>query len=145
MRRWPLDEELPAMRMSVEEMLNEARAHVREVSASETKEDLEQGKVDVILDVREPQEWFAGHIPGAVYVPRGLLEWHADQTSPTCKPELQGKPDARIVVHCAAGGRSLLAARTLQEMGYTNVVSMVGGFSDWAAQGFPVERTRIGS
>jgi len=128
------------MAMSVEEMVNEARKHVPEVSASEAKEALDQGEVEVILDVREPQEWVAGHIPGAVYVPRGLLEWHADQASPMCKPELQGRTDARIVVHCAAGGRSLLAAQTLKKMGYTNVVSMDGGFSDWAAHGFPVER-----
>ena len=126
------------MAMSVEEMLDEAREHVPEVSASEAKEALDQGEVEVILDVREPQEWVAGHIPGAVYVPRGLLEWHADQASPMCKPELQGRADARIVVHCAAGGRSLLAAHTLKKMGYTNVVSMDGGFSSWAAHGFPV-------
>ena len=74
------------MAMSVEEMVNEARKHVPEVSASEAKEALDQGEVEVILDVREPQEWVAGHIPGAVYVPRGLLEWHADQASPMCKP-----------------------------------------------------------
>ncbi len=128
------------MAMSIEEMLDEAHDHVAEVSASETKEALDQGQVEVILDVREPQEWVAGHIPGAVYVPRGLLEWHADQTSPMLKPELQGRVDARIVVHCAAGGRSLLAAHTLKKMGYTDVVSMDGGFSDWAAHGFPVEQ-----
>jgi rhodanese-related sulfurtransferase len=115
--------------MSIEGMLDEARDRVAEVSVSVAKEALDQGQVEVILDAREPQEWVAGHIPGAVYVPRGLLERHADQPSPMLKPELQGRADTRIVVHCAAGGRSPLAAHTLKKMGYTDVVSMNGGFT----------------
>jgi rhodanese-related sulfurtransferase len=68
-----------------------------------------------------------------------MLEWYADPTTPYAKPELTTKKDARIIVACASGGRSLLAAQTLQSMGYSNVVSMTGGFNEWSKQGFPVE------
>ena len=125
--------------MSPNQMLAEARKTVPEITAAQAKEDLENGQVDLILDVREPNEWDKGHIPGAVLAPRGMLEWYADPTSPYAKPELTAKRDGHIVVHCAAGGRSLLAAETLKKMGYSNVASMAGGFNDWSAQGFPVE------
>lgn len=114
-------------------MLAEARKVVPEVTASQAKERLDSGQVDLILDVREPNEWDKGHIPGAMLAPRGLLEWYADPASPYAKPELTKNREARIVVHCAAGARSLLAAYTLKQMGYPNVASMAGGFTDWAA------------
>ncbi len=125
--------------MSPNQMLAEARKTVPEITAAQAKEDLENGQVDLILDVREPYEWDKGHIPGAVLAPRGMLEWYAEPTSPYAKPELTTKRGGRIVVHCAAGGRSLLAAETLKKMGYSDVVSMAGGFNDWSTQGFPVE------
>jgi rhodanese-related sulfurtransferase len=68
-----------------------------------------------------------------------MLEWYADPTTPYAKPELTTKKDARIIVACASGGRSLLAAQTLQSMGYTDVVSMAGGFKEWRNKAFPVE------
>ena len=120
-------------------MLAEARKTVPEITASQAKEQRDCGEVDLILDVRESSEWDKGHIPGAMLAPRGLLEWYADPTSPYAKPELTTNRDARIVVHCGAGARSLLAAETLKKMGYSNTVSMVGGFNDRAKQGFPVE------
>jgi len=125
--------------LSSSQMLAEARKTVPEITASQAKEQLDRGEVDLILDVRESSEWDKGHIPGAMLAPRGLLEWYADPTSPYAKPELTTNRDARIVVHCAAGARSLLAAETLKKMGYSNAVSMVGGFNDWAKQGLPVE------
>jgi rhodanese-related sulfurtransferase len=100
---------------------------------------LPQGQVGLVLDVREPAEWEKGHIPGAVLAPRGMLEWYADPTTPYAKPELATKRDARILVACASGGRSMLATETLQKMGYTNVVNMSGGFNEWSKQKFPVE------
>jgi rhodanese-related sulfurtransferase len=120
-------------------MLAEARKVVPEVTPAQAKEGLDKGQVDLILDVREPAEWDKGHIPGAVLAPRGLLEWYADPTSSYAKPELTANRDAHIVVQCAAGGRSLLAAETLKKMGYANVSSMAGGFTEWSKQGFPVE------
>jgi rhodanese-related sulfurtransferase len=68
-----------------------------------------------------------------------MLEWYADPTTPYAKPELTANRDAHIVVACASGGRSMLAAQTLQSMGYTNVVNMAGGFNEWSKQGFPIE------
>lgn len=122
-----------------EQMLQEARQTVPEVTAAQTKEALNRGEVAVLLDVREPNEWEQGHIPGAVHAPRGMLEWYADETTSYAKPELTANKNERIVVACAGGGRSLLAAQTLQKMGYTNVSSMAGGVNDWKTQGFPVE------
>lgn len=114
------------------DFLDEARRSVPEVTALETKAGLDSGKVKLVLDVREPAEFEAGHIPGAMNVPRGLLEWNADK--------LHVDREAEVVVQCAAGGRSLLAARVLQEMGYSKVSSMKGGITDWGNQGLPVEK-----
>ena len=125
--------------LTTSQMLAEARKTVPEITPTQVREQLDRNQVDVILDVREPSEWDKGHIPGAVLAPRGMLEWYADPASPVAKSELTTNPDARIIVQCASGGRSLLAAQTLKKMGYTNVVNMAGGFNEWIKQGFPVE------
>ncbi|MBJ7601836.1 MAG: rhodanese-like domain-containing protein [Candidatus Dormibacteraeota bacterium] len=122
------------------DFVDEARRTIPEASTEQTKEMLDRGEVDLLIDVREPGEWEAGHIPGAIHAPRGMLEWYADPTYANHKPELTASTDARIVLHCAAGGRSLLAAKTLQEMGYTNVSSMKGGYNEWVAAGLPTEK-----
>ena len=124
---------------SASQIVAEARQTIAEITVAQAKEELSQGQVGLMLDVREPAEWEKGHIPGVVLAPRGMLEWYAEPTSPYAKPELTTKRGGRIVVHCAAGGRSLLAAETLKKMGYSDVVSMAGGFNDWSTQGFPVE------
>jgi len=114
------------------DFLDEARRTIPEVTPVDTKAGLDAGRVKLVLDVREPAEFEAGHIPGAINVPRGLLEWNADK--------LGVQDDAEVVVQCAAGGRSLLAARVLQEMGFTHVSSMKGGFTEWGNQGLPIEK-----
>lgn len=121
------------------QIVAEARKTIPELTVAQAREKLDQGQIGLLLDVREPVEWEKGHIPGAVLAPRGMLEWYADPTTPYAKPELTTKRDAHIIVACASGGRSMLAAQTLQSMGYTNVVSMVGGFNEWSKQGFPIE------
>jgi rhodanese-related sulfurtransferase len=126
-------------RKAASQIVAEARKAVPEITAAQAKEELELGQAGLLLDVREPAEWEQGHIPGAVLAPRGMLEWYADSTTPYAKPELTTKKDARIIVACASGGRSLLAAQTLQSMGYTDVVSMAGGFKEWSNRAFPVE------
>lgn len=93
----------------------------------------------VFLDVREASEWQAGHVPGAVHVPRGLLEFKADPGLPAAYVKALD-PAKKIVVYCASGGRSALAAKTLQDMGYPDVVNMQGGFGAWSQAGKPVER-----
>jgi len=85
--------------------------------------------VDVLIDVREADEYSAGHIPGAVLIPRGMLEFKLSST-----PELNPR-DLKIALYCKTGGRSALAALTLQEMGYLNVKSIAGGFDAWVNMG----------
>ena len=124
---------------SASQIVAEARQTVPELTVAQANEELEQGHVNLVLDVREPTEWEKGHIPGVLLAPRGMLEWYADPTTPYAKPELTTQRDARIIVTCASGGRSMLAAQTLRKMGYTNVVNMAGGFNEWSKQGFPIE------
>jgi rhodanese-related sulfurtransferase len=92
----------------------------------------------VIVDLRETEERLAhGAIPGAIHVPRGMLEFWADPTSPVHRPEFD--PSRRYILHCAGGGRSALAVATLEDMGYTNVAHLGGGFEAWRAAGMPTE------
>ncbi|MDQ1361278.1 MAG: sulfur-carrier protein adenylyltransferase/sulfurtransferase, partial [Acidimicrobiaceae bacterium] len=110
------------------EMLAEAKAAVREVEPVEAEEELSRDKA-VVLDVREPDEYEQGALPGAVHIPRGTLE-----------TSVEGKiPDksSHVVVYCAGGTRSAFAAKTLQELGYTDVASVIGGFNRWKDEGRP--------
>lgn len=125
------------MAVSAKQLVDEARLTVSEVDPADARARAESGQV--LLDVREPGEWAKGRAPGAVHVPRGLLEWMADPTYPNHEARLAGRFETPIVVMCASGGRSLLAARTLRDMGYRDVVSVAGGFGDWSKQGLPVE------
>ena len=119
------------MAMSYEDLVTEAKAATEQTDAGAVHEALAAGEDVTVVDVREPDEFEAGHVPGARLIPRGLLEHSA-------AAELPDK-DARIVVHCARGGRGSLAAKSLQEMGYTNVANMDGGLSDWRERGYEVE------
>jgi rhodanese-related sulfurtransferase len=129
------------MAMGLKDMVQEALGSVEAVSAAALKEGLDRGEVDLVLDVREPSEWAEGHVPGAMNVPRGVLELRADPESPATDPALSANKDARVVVYClkAPGARSLLAAQTLGRMGYSNVAAMRGGFEEWRAEGLPGE------
>jgi rhodanese-related sulfurtransferase len=120
------------------EMVAEANAAVETLSVDQAKELV--GKDDVVfVDVREGGELATqGKIPGAVHAARGLLEFYADPSSPYHKAELgAGK---RLVVYCASGGRSALAARTLKDMGIEKVANMLGGFTAWQQGGGKIER-----
>ncbi len=106
------------------ELLNQARAEIREVEPAVVEPRL--GEV-IVLDVREPDEYEQGAIPGAVHLPRGFLEF-----------QVEGKlPDKQrpVVIYCAGGARSALAAKTLQDLGYGEVESLVGGFNRWKDEG----------
>lgn len=126
------------MFVTAKQLVDEARVAVPEVTATETYQRLQRGELAVLVDVREPAEWEKGHAPDAVHVPRGLLEWMADGTYAGHEPRLAGCAGGAVVVMCASGGRSLLAARTLREMGFRDVSSLAGGFADWAGAGLPV-------
>jgi rhodanese-related sulfurtransferase len=122
------------MPTTVAQMVAEARAQIENVSPQEAADEAASGTA-VILDVREPVEW-EHHIAGAVQVPRGLLEFAADPASPRYRPELE--PAGRVIVYCRSGVRAVLAAMTLKNMGYENVVNLEGGITAWREAGLPL-------
>jgi molybdopterin/thiamine biosynthesis adenylyltransferase/rhodanese-related sulfurtransferase len=112
------------------EVIRKIRSQVEEVDPSEVREHLGNGVV--LVDVRESEEWDAGHIPGAKHVPRGYLESRIEGAV--------ADRDQRVVIYCASGQRSALAANTLREqLGYENVASMNGGITLWKDRGYEVE------
>ncbi|HEV8053892.1 MAG TPA: molybdopterin-synthase adenylyltransferase MoeB [Candidatus Limnocylindrales bacterium] len=113
------------MTKSYPELLREARGIVREVTPAEVEGLVERGAC--VIDVREAAEWAEGHLQGAIHVPKGFVEQGIEAAAPD--------RDAPVVLYCASGVRSLLAARTLHEMGYSDVASMSGGFQQWKAEG----------
>ena len=120
------------------EMVAAANAAVGTLGVEEAKQLV--GRDDVLfVDVRDGGELATqGKIPGALHAARGMLEFYADPSSPAHKPELaSGK---RLILYCGSGGRSALAARTLNDMGIKNVASMLGGFGAWQQAGGPIER-----
>ena len=112
-------------------LVDDAKSRVREISVEDTRRKLEQGSARVI-DVREESEWAAGHIRGADYMGRGVLERDVEQRIPD--------KNAELILYCGGGFRSALSADNLQRMGYTNVASMAGGWREWTGKGLPVER-----
>jgi rhodanese-related sulfurtransferase len=119
------------------ELVAEAKQRVMNLTVDDVVAERESGD-PLIVDVREPAERDEhGSIPGAVSAPRGMLEFFADPTSPYHRAEFD--PSKQVILHCAAGGRSALAADTLQQMGYTDVAHLDGGFTAWKQAGQPVE------
>jgi adenylyltransferase/sulfurtransferase len=109
-------------------ILNEAKRQITEVSVQEVNEKLNPANGFTLLDVRESDEWEQGHLDQAIFLPRGFLEVKADK--------MLTDKNQPIVVYCAGGTRSAFAAKTLQELGYTDVYSMRGGFNEWKNNGF---------
>jgi adenylyltransferase/sulfurtransferase len=112
------------------ELLQQTRSEISEIDATQARERIESGE-PIVLDVREQDEWDEGHIPNAVHVPRGHLESRIERLAPDA-----ARP---VVVYCSQGNRSVFAAKTLEELGYEDVVSLAGGFTDWKRNGFPVQ------
>lgn len=127
------------MTPSLDDQVAEARPRVTEVTPNEAKERVDAQPGALIVDVREPHEWDMGHIAGAILVPLGDLPHRADPASQYADPRLTQRRDTLIVAQCATGKRSIVAADVLQKLGYTNVVSMTGGFLFWARQGLPID------
>lgn len=118
------------------QLVQEAKQRVENLSVDQVAAELDRGDA-LLVDLREPNEQAqTGVIPGAIHAPRGMLEFWADPTSPYHRSEFD--PKRRIILHCASGGRSALAADTLQQMGYTNVAHLDGGIKAWAEAGRPV-------
>ena len=119
------------------DLVQEARGKVENLTPDQVQAELERGDA-LLVDVRDAPELSGGSIPGAVHASRGMLEFRADPSSPYHQPGFD--PGRRVILHCASGGRSALAATTLQQMGYSNVAHLDGGFKAWEEAGKPIRR-----
>jgi rhodanese-related sulfurtransferase len=118
------------------ELVADAKAKIEGLDVAGVEKERASGVM--LVDLREPGELAeSGRIAGTVNVPRGMLEFRADPTSPYHQEGFE--PERRIILHCATGGRSALAAAALKDMGYTNVAHLDGGLKAWVAAGRPVE------
>ncbi len=110
------------------DLINDAKARITEMSPKDAIATANDQAV--FLDVREPNEWNLGHVPGALHIPRGQLEGKVEAMIDRAQP---------VIIYCASGNRSALAADTLQQMGYANVVSMRDGFKGWVEAGGEID------
>ena len=127
------------MRQTIQQLLAEARARIREINADELK--ALQARGVPVVDVREPAEYAAGRVPGASSIPRGVLEFEVDgHPAVNCArdPALAHR-DQPIILYCRSGGRSALAAEALQRLGFAEPLSLAGGYLAWTEAGGEVE------
>lgn len=122
------------MKPCVLELVSQAKQRIREIAPQELDGATARGAV--VVDVREPAEYAAGHLPHAINLPRGILEFHiyahpaiVDAATPHAVP---------LVLYCLTGGRSALAADTLQRLGFEQVSSLSGGITAWCQAGLPL-------
>lgn len=113
-------------------LVTDAKTRVKECTVADVKARLDAGDTVVLVDVREESEYAAGHLPGAVHIGKGVIERDVEAKIPD--------PNAPVVLYCGGGFRSALAADALRMMGYTNVISMDGGWSGWVKVGNPTEK-----
>lgn len=111
-------------------IVNDAKSRIQEIEVDEVKKLLTSDDRVIILDVREDSEWNAGHIPTASHLCKGIIERDIEKLVPDY--------EQKLLLYCGGGNRSALVADNLQKMGYQQVLSMVGGFSAWKAEGFPI-------
>jgi rhodanese-related sulfurtransferase len=126
-------------RATIDDLLEKARSRLRRLSPDEALAAQVAGAI--LVDVRgDDQRREYGCIPGAIRIPRNVLEWRVDPACPACDPRV-AQLDAVIVVICQQGYQSSLAASTLQELGFTRATDLDGGFEAWRAAGLPIETT----
>ena len=114
-----------------EKLVADAKKNITEISSEDAAAKLKSGEA-VIVDVREKDEWAEEHVAGATHLSRGTIELEVEEKFPDL--------NTTIICHCGGGGRSALAAESLQKMGYKNVRSMAGGFKGWKAAGLPTAK-----
>jgi rhodanese-related sulfurtransferase len=123
--------------MTAAQLVAEAKQRVENLTPAQVSDELQDSQ-PLLVDLREPTEYAqTGTLPGAIQMPRGMLEFYADASSPYHRPELD--PARRVILYCASGGRSALAADLLTSMGYANVAHLDGGLKAWQAAGYLVE------
>ena len=115
------------MAMTPQQLVAAAKAQIKEIDVNAAANLIGAGAM--VIDVREPAEFEAGRLPNAVNIPRGVLEFRISES-----PVLANK-DAQILLYCKTGGRSALAAQSLQQLGYAEPISIAGGFEAWVAGG----------
>jgi len=116
----------------VKDMVAKAKSSVQKVSATDVKAMIDKKDKVIYLDVRDPGEFAAGHLPGAMNISRGTLEFNVFN-------KIQDQ-NAKVIVYCKTAGRSTLATKTLNDLGYKNAILMDAQFEDWVKAGYPVER-----
>ena len=114
-----------------EKLVTDAKKNITEISPQDAAAKSKSGEA-LIIDVREKDEWDEEHIPGATHLSRGTIELDIEDKVPDT--------NTMIICHCGGGGRSALAAESLQKMGYKNVLSMAGGFKAWKNAGLPTTK-----
>lgn len=114
------------------DLVTAAKSRIQEIALTDTESAILDA--DVLIDVREADEYAAGHLPGAIHASRGMLEFKLSTT-----PALSSR-DLKIVLYCKTSGRAALAACALHDMGYLNVKSIAGGFDAWSAAGKPIAK-----
>jgi len=124
------------MAKTLADFVREARARINEISVEEFDEMIENHDDLLIVDVREPDEYHRGHLPGALSIPRGLLEGAADAGCKWRVEKLRAAREGTVVLYCQNGSRSALAADTLQQMGFQRVYNLAGGVEMWQAEGY---------
>jgi rhodanese-related sulfurtransferase len=112
-------------------LCNDAKTRVRETTIEEVKQWLDRSEDICLVDVREESEWDRGHLPGSIHLSKGIIERDVENVI--------SEKYRTIVLYCGGGFRSALAADNLQRMGYTNVISMDGGWRAWIEAGYPTE------
>lgn len=112
------------MPMTAMDLVANAKQNITEITVTDAQKTLSD---HLVLDVREPAEFAAGQIPGALNIPRGVLEFQINN-----HPNFTGQHDAKIIVCCQSGGRSALATESLHKLGYSNAVSLAGGYKAWS-------------
>lgn len=114
------------------QLVDESRKKVKETNVADVKRRMDAGEKFLLVDVREESEWAKGHLPGAVYMGRGVIERDIEQKIPDA--------GTKLILYCGGGYRSALAAENLQKMGYHNVESMDGGWRGWLEAGLPTAK-----
>jgi rhodanese-related sulfurtransferase len=113
-------------------LVDDAKSRVQQADFRDIKRRLDAREKLTLIDVREDNEWARGHLPGAVHLGKGIIERDIEEAFPD--------KDAALVLYCGGGFRSALVADNLQKMGYTNIISMDGGWRGWTTAGYPIEK-----
>ena len=128
------------MHLTLADLVKDAKSRIREITAEELHQEMENNREHVIVDVREPGEFQNWRISGAMLIPRGVLEPAVDLDNPQRNQALSNARGQKVVLYCSTGGRSALAADVLQKMGFTDIESLAGGITNWRNSGYPIEQ-----